>query len=222
MHVSSDSNPLAAAVRVRVSRFFAQVFVRKPEAVLQPERLYVYLDALWKRRDLPGAVVEVGCYRGGTSLLANRFLRRSGFPHRYVAYDTFGGFVDEQFRCDLGHGTPRLFRRNFADNSLGIVRRALDRYDGADIELVQGDICTLPDAALPEHVVVGLVDVDLDVPVHRALERLLPRLVKGGTLLVDDCPENYSWAGARIGYKRFVDAHGMSERYSMGLGIIEL
>lgn len=215
-------NDMVGAVRVAASRVRARLFTRKPEAVLQPERLYLYLDALWKRRDLPGAVVEIGCYRGGTSLLASRFLRRSGFPRRYIAYDTFGGFVADQFHADVKLGTPGDFRRHFADNSLALVRRSLDRYDGKDIELVQGDIATLPDSALPDQIAVALVDVDLDIPVHRALERILPRMVKGGVIFVDDCPENYSWAGARVGYKRFVDAMHLPERYSMGLGIIEL
>lgn len=215
-------NDMVGAVRVAASRVRARLFTRKPEAVLQPERLYLYLDALWKRRDLPGAVVEIGCYRGGTSLLASRFLRRSGFPRRYIAYDTFGGFVADQFHADVKLGTPGDFRRHFADNSLALVRRSLDRYDGKEIELVQGDIATLPDSALPDQIAVALVDVDLDIPVHRALERILPRMVKGGVIFVDDCPENYSWAGARVGYKRFVDAMHLPERYSMGLGIIEL
>lgn len=217
-----NPNDLVGAVRVAARRVRARLFTRKPEAVLQPERLYLYLDALWKRRDLPGAVVEIGCYRGGTSLLASRFLRRSGFPRRYIAYDTFGGFVADQFHADVKLGTPGDFRRHFADNSLALVRRSLDRYDGKEIELVQGDIATLPDSALPDQIAVALVDVDLDIPVHRALERVLPRMVKGGIIFVDDCPENYSWAGARVGYTRFVDAMHLPERYSMGLGIIEL
>ncbi len=219
---AQNPNDLVGAARVAARRLRARLFTQKPEAVLQPERLYQYLDALWQRRELPGAAVEIGCYRGGTSLMATRFLRRSGFPRRYIAYDTFGGFVSDQFQEDVKLGTPASFRRHFADNSLALVRRSLDRYDGKEIELVQGDIATLPDSALPDQIAVALVDVDLDVPVHRALERILPRMVKGGIVFVDDCPENYAWAGARVGYKRYVDSMNLPERYSMGLGIIEL
>ena len=119
-------------------------------------------------------------------------------------------------------GTPAGFKKHFADNSLALVRRSLDRYDGKEIELVQGDIATLPDSALPDQIAVALIDVDLDIPVHKGLERIVPRMVKGGIVFVDDCPENYSWAGARVGFKRYVDAHGFPERYNLGLGIIEL
>ena len=216
------SDDLVATARNAVRKVQARMFSRKPEAVLQPERLYQFLDALWQRRELPGAVVEVGCYRGGTSLMAHRFLRRSGFPRRYIAYDTFGGFVDDQFTADVKLGTPAGFKKHFADNSLALVRRSLDRYDGKEIELVQGDIATLPDSALPDQIAVALIDVDLDIPVHRGLERIVPRMVKGGIVFVDDCPENYSWAGARVGFKRYVDANGFPERYNLGLGIIEL
>jgi len=191
-----------------------------PPPVLQPERLYLYLDALWRTRHLEGAVVEVGCYRGGTTLAAQRFLTRTGDRRSYVAIDTFAGFDAEQFRVDADHGTPASLKAAFSDNSLEDVRRSLDRYGGHDVKLLQGDIATLSEAALPESISVALIDVDLDVPVFEGLQRLFPRLQRGGVMLVDDCPEGTTWAGARIGYRRFVQARGLPERYIFGMGVV--
>jgi hypothetical protein len=193
-----------------------------PRAVsgLQPERLYLYLDALWQRRELPGYALEVGCYRGGTALLAQTMLRRTGFPRPYRCIDTFGGFVDDQFDADVKHGTPERLRSAFSSTSLPLVRRLLDQHGCKDIELVQGDIIKVPESALPERIAVCLLDVDLEVPIHRGLERIYPRLVEGGIILVDDCPASTDWVGARIGYRNFVRAHGLEEVYQMGMGIL--
>lgn len=193
-----------------------------PRAVsgLQPERLYLYLDALWKRRELPGYALEVGCYRGGTTLLASSMLRRTGFPRPYRCIDTFGGFVDDQFNADVKHGTPERLRSAFSSTSLPLVRRILDQHGCKDVELVQGDIIKVSESALPERIAVCLLDVDLEVPIHKGLERIYPRLVEGGIILVDDCPESTDWVGARIGYRNFVRAHGLDEVYQMGMGVL--
>jgi hypothetical protein len=65
---------------------------------------------------------------------------------------------------------------------------------------VQADIASLAGTHLPEQIVVPLIDVDLEIPVYEALVRITPRLVQGGIVLVDDCPEKTTWPGARAGY----------------------
>lgn len=192
----------------------------QPSPVLQPERQYLYLDALWRTRHLDGAVVEVGCYRGGTTLTAKRFLERIGSQRPYLAIDTFAGFDAEQFRVDASHGTPQSLEAAFSDNSLEQVRRALDRHGGHGVQLLKGDIVTLPESSLPPTISVALIDVDLEVPVFEGLKRLFPRVQRGGVLLVDDCPEGTVWAGARVGYRRFVQERGLPERYVFGMGVV--
>jgi SAM-dependent methyltransferase len=208
------------ALRTFVVQLAPERFYPQPASGLQPERLYLYLDALWKRREVPGEVLEVGCWRGGTAAIASSMLRRTGFRKRYRCIDTFGGFVSDQFDADVKHGTPEAFRGYFANSSLPLVRRLLDHYGCKDVDLFQGDITRVPEHALPDEIAVCLLDVDLEVPIHRGLERLYPRLAKGGIILVDDCPESTSWVGARIGYKNFVRAHGLAEEYAMGMGIL--
>ena len=204
-----------------VRRYAPTKVYPRPVSALAPERLYAYLDAVWHRRELDGAIVEVGCWLGGTAALAHRLLRNTGFEKRYVCIDTFSGFVDEQFAQDVGHGTARQRRLDFSGNSLAIVTRLLRHYGCEQIELVQGDIATVPDERLPAEIAVALVDVDLDVPVYEGLRRVYPRLVPGGVAIVDDCPEGHSWPGARIAYKRFVDEQRLPEQYFLGMGIVE-
>ena len=213
--------PLPVPVKRVIRRLASTKLYPRPVSALSTARLYAYLDAIWQRREVEGAIVEVGCWLGGTAALATRMLRQTGFPKRYVCIDTFQGFVREHFERDLGHGTAACRHADFAGNSLETVERLLKHWGCPEVELVQGDIGSVDDALIPAEVSVALVDVDLDLPSHQALQRLYPRLVAGGIVLVDDCPENGDWPGARAAYTRFVREHGLPERYFMGMGLVE-
>jgi O-methyltransferase len=208
-------------IRSAVARWRPWWLYPIPPSGLQPERLYVYLDELAKRQNRPGDIVEIGCWLGGTAATASKFLARTGHPRRYLAVDTFSGFVPDQFDRDQAHGTPQRDRGRFSRNSRLLVRRLLDHYGVSNVELLEGDIVQLDAVLLPEQIVVALVDVDLELPVYEALRKLWPRLVPGGIILVDDCPEQTSWAGARVGYSRFMAERGLPERYRHGMGLLE-
>jgi O-methyltransferase len=214
--ISAISAGLMSRLPIRV---FARL--RPPAPELRPERLYAYLDALWRRRDLDGSIVEIGCFRGGTTRFAVSLLQRTHSQKLYVCIDTFTGFVDKQFDDDTRHGTEPRLRSGFRRNSV-ILFEKLMAYYGCTVKVIQGDIATISDALLPDEVSVSLIDLDLEIPVYEALRRMYPRLVKGGILLVDDCDEAEGYPGAKAGYRRFVSDYGLDERYFMGMGIVEV
>jgi hypothetical protein len=201
-------------------RLAPTLILPKPFFALQEERLYYYLDTLWQRREIDGCVVEVGCWLGGTAATAHRFLVQTGGSRRYVCIDTFGGFVPEQFQADLANGTPTAERKSFQSNSKAMVRKLLDYWDASAVELVQGDIVTLPEADVPSDIAVCLLDVDLELPIYAGLTRVAPKLVAGGIILVDDCPEDHTFAGARVGYARYCAEAGITEEYVFGFGVV--
>lgn len=196
---------------------------RRPVPILAPERFAVLLRALADRRDLPGAILEVGCYRGMTAAEVFRLLKLWDAERQYVCVDTFSGFVPSQFEEDEQLGTPASYRPAFDFNSRRSVERTF-RHLGYDIDVVEGDIAALGDDELPREISVCLMDVDLAVPIFEGLGKVLPRMVPGGVILVDDCEEEgeTGWRGARIGYKRFVAEKNLPEEYDAGLGIIRV
>jgi len=211
---------LGRLAKAEIKRIAPTLVYPKPVSGLQPQRLYAYLDALWQRREIEGAVVEIGCWMGGTAAIAYQMLVRTGYRKRYVCVDTFSGFVPVQFDRDVEHGTPPSSRRVFSDTSRDIVTRLLRHWECPEIELIQADVAELDAGALPERITVALIDVDLDIPVYEGLLRVVPRLVPDGIALVDDCPPSFSWAGARKGYQRFVAEAGLPEEYFMDMGIV--
>jgi hypothetical protein len=209
-------------MRVWLKERLLPLLYRRPIPELPAERLYLYLDVLWRTRTLEGAVVEVGCFQCGTAAWAMQMLRGIDAKREYVCIDTFGGFVAAQFAHDVRLGTAASRRSGFQANSRALVERLVRHWGVPEIELVQADIATLSAEALPARIIAGLVDVDLEQPTYHALTKMYPRLVQGGTILVDDCsphPDN-PFRGARLGYERFLMELGLTARYELGMGVV--
>ena len=200
-------------------RALAPLIYRYPPFVLAPERLYLLMHHLIETKDIHGAIVEIGCNLGGTAVIARRMLDGLRVPKRYVCIDTFDGFVGTQFATDVALGTPTRDQNLFSGNSKALVSQILYQHHCGDVELVQGDIVTVADEALPTPVSLVLLDVDLTEPTFVALERFWPRMSSGGVILVDDCAANSTWK-AGIGYDRFCRRHDLQPEYLYGMGII--
>jgi O-methyltransferase len=192
---------------------------RHPPIGLSPERLHLWTRILMETKGVPGAVLEIGCERGGTAVWCDRLLRNIGAEKPYVCIDTFDGFAGDQFAVDTALGTPARDRHTFSANSPKLVRRIVSGLGAPEIQLVQGDILTLPGERLPGQVAACLIDVDLSQPVYAALRKIYPRLSPGGTIVVDDCEENSRWQ-ARLAYRRFTAERALRERYEFGMGLV--
>ena len=200
----------------------APLIYRYPPCGLEPAGLATYLGYLLQRRDVVGDVAEIGCSFGGTAVFAASVLQKYSPEKTYYCFDTFSGFVEDQFDSDLSQGTPLQARHRYSANSLGLVRRILDLHECQDVVLVKGDVKKIDESRLSTSYSVVFLDVDLSEPTYAALVKFYPRLTDGGIILVDDCsdePEQI-WR-ARMGYKRFCSEHGLTERFEYGLGVIE-
>lgn len=191
---------------------------RYPPVGLLPERLHVWLGALKDTMPVPGDIAEIGCAAGGTAAVSSRMLNHLGSTKVYYCYDTFSGFVGSQFDVDQNLGTPERDRTMFDANSMKIAKWITSHHGKGDVRLIQGDIMSVSDDKLPPRISACLIDVDLSEPVYAALSRIRPRLSPGAIVIVDDCPEGYSWK-ARIGYAKFMKEINQPERYDCGLGV---
>jgi len=212
---------LPSRLRASLKYALSPLLFRYPPFGLQPERLMVWLQTLERTANVPGAVVEIGCSVGGTAAVSHAFMRNLGIDKRYVALDTFGGFVDDQFTMDAGSGTPAKHRRIFSANSQRLTRRNLNRFGANAVQLVHADVVTVPLSELPAPVSACLIDVDLSGPVAAALAKLVPLMSPGGMVLVDDCGQGTTW-NAREGYTEYIQAAGLKEEYLHGFGVVDI
>src|SRR5581483_4350510 len=155
---------MIAALKRSAHQAFSRWLYRSPEPQLQTERLYLYLDTLYQTRNIAGAIVEVGCFQGGTAAYAFRFLKRIHCERRYMCIDTFAGFPKDQFAEEVKLGTSETLIKGFSGNSKPFVRKLLNQWGCSEVELLQSDIVKLDDSQLPHKIAVALIDVDLAGP----------------------------------------------------------
>jgi asparagine synthase (glutamine-hydrolysing) len=155
---------------------------------------------------LEGMFVEAGCALGGSSILIAS-LKRAGREFR--VYDVFG-MIPPPTRADT-EDVHQRYRTIVEGKAAGIDQ---DRYYGYEADLyekVKGNLrdfgidCgahrvslikgLLQDTmAIDGPVAFAHVDVDWYEPVKTCLERLWPRVVPGGSVILDDY---HDWGGCR-------------------------
>jgi len=160
------------------------------------QRLYMLYQLVNQTRRLPGAVAEVGVYRGGTA----RFLARMLAGARPLfLFDTFQGMPET-------HPTHDFVKRgDFADTSLEKVRAYVGESDG--VRFFPG---LFPDSAGPvgdQTFSLVHVDVDIYASVLSCCEFFFPRLNPGGVMVFDDYGL-ITCAGAKIALDEFCAARG--------------
>ena len=182
-----------------------------------PVQLMYLCDCLEQVRDVPGAVVEIGCSAGHTTLFLNQYLGARGIEKPYLCIDTFSGFTRAHIDHEVAlRGKDRVeYDIAWKDSSLDLFRLTLVHNGLRRVQVVREDISRyeFPDSM---QIAFCLVDVDLYLPVRHALDKVLLRLSPGGVIVVDDCSERHKYDGARQAYSEFVRAYGLPERYSHG------
>lgn len=127
---------------------------------------------------LQGAVVELGAFKGGTSVWLARAVAALGMEgSRVIAFDAWDGFPPRRSILDLYEHPRCVFR------DLDAVRAYTEPHG---IELVVGDIAeTAPERLAAEPIVVAFVDTDNYSGARAALETILPNLRPGGAIVFD-------------------------------------
>lgn len=144
--------------------------------------------------DLPGDVVELGVFKGGSIIQFATFreLIENERSRKIIGFDIFGEFPKNKASIE----SDKAFINNWNSEYQGEFLSDEDIYKslqlkGIDnIELVKGDICETLPAYIKEypHMKISLLHIDTDVyePAKIALEQLFDRVVRGGIIIFDD------------------------------------
>jgi len=158
------------------------------------------------KNKIPGDFVECGVYLGGAAMAAAEFLNHfEGCYRKIYLYDTFEGFPENTSSVDL-HGKVVHFNQhaNFQKN----VEQNLANcdYDFDLFEVIPGFVekTLAVEANLPRETAFLRLDTDYYESTKVELERLYPRLTKGGLCTIDD-------------YGKFDGARQATDEYLSGL-----
>lgn len=192
-----------------------------------PQRIQALIDAVryLDHNRIPGSIVECGVWRGG-SMMAAAYALLENHPHREMyLFDTFDGMttptdVDVDLRgqsaASLLEGDPQRIGALAAVVPLAEVKRNLASTGYPDhlVHFIVGDVLTtLPDHA-PSEIALLRLDTDWYESTRHELVHLVPRISKGGVLIVDDYGH---WKGAR----RAVDEYFQSSELKILLNRID-
>lgn len=197
----------------------------RPFTLVSPERIIATADAVAHvvRREIPGALVECGVWRGGSILAMLLTLQRLGVDDRDVYLcDTFSGMTapsDEDtsvfdppavntFDRAKANG-QRAWDYLFGEDVFGLeqVREVVHGtgYPGEHIHFVVGPVeDTLP-AQAPDRIAVLRLDTDWYTSTKHEMEHLYPRVSEGGVLIIDDYGH---WDGSRKAVDEYFAEHG--------------
>lgn len=150
------------------------------------------LDVVWRtieqalRQDVPGAIVEFGCYAGTTSLFIRRLLdaQQQSSTREFHVYDSFAGLPEKTPQDSSAAGV------DFEAGKLYVSKADfLKVFRTANLHppvIHKGWFSELPASAVPEPIAVAFLDGDFYSSIIDSLRLVWPRMSAGGTILIDD------------------------------------
>ncbi len=187
-----------------------------------PQQLIFLTECVSRAASVPGCCAEVGCNRGYTSAFLSRFMEESGITKDYYAIDTFSGFISDHVDHEVkARGKSESIRFKMADNKKSWFDRSMEVTGIKGLTAIQADAAAFDYSSIAP-IAFCLLDVDLYVPIAKALPRIYENLSPGGIIVVDDCAPNQAWDGALQAYDEFVETENLPHDVRHGkLGLIE-
>lgn len=163
-------------------------------------------------RNAEGDFVELGCYRGDTSVLLGKLLQNS--PKRLWIYDSFAGLPEKTREDASGAGA------NFKAGELFVTKReVIEKLRKHGLKTSSSPIPDTPsvivkkawfddliDQDLPEKIAFAFCDGDLYSSIKTSLKLVAPRLAGQGIIIVHDY-NNPELPGSARAVDEFLRAH---------------
>lgn len=163
-----------------------------PIDMSSPSKMYHVLLELRRvvAADVPGHVVELGCFAGGTTVMVRRLLDALGERDRELhVYDSWQGVPGPSGQdapaipgvVGFGRGdcacARESFEQRFAAEGLSLPR------------VHSGWFAEIPDEEYPSPIAFALFDGDLYSSIVDSFAKIYPKLSRGARVVVDD----YEW-----------------------------
>jgi O-methyltransferase len=187
-------------------QFQAAMSEIKGYTLVDDYRCYELWTLVNELRHVPGGIIEVGVWRGGTGALIGRRAQLAGIDDPICLCDTFSGVVK------AGSEDPVYVGGEHSDTSESVVRDLLSRMQVGNTRILRG---IFPDetAMALEDAKFRLCHIDVDVyqSAKDVADWVWPRLSVGGVIVYDD----YGIAPT-AGVTRFVnEQQGLPDRITI-------
>lgn len=157
-----------------------------------PEEIKSLREEVRKVKDIEGDIAEVGVYQGATALI----IREESDKPLYL-FDTFEGFPDQLHEED-----SISYRIGDCKADISYVTKVMG--DKKDVTITKGIFPQTSAIIKDKKFAFVHIDVDIYQATKDALYFFLPRMSKGGIILVHDYP-------AHKGVKKAVDEFNLNQ-----------
>lgn len=146
--------------------------------------LSTVLWAVSQTKSLPGDLVELGVFKGHTTLFVAEYVDFATWPKRWRLYDTFEGIPEDQVDPGWEAINAGLYTDKFSHEEV------VGRFAHIpNIEVVKGRVPEVLAEGLPERISFLHMDLNNVTAEIAALEIIFDRIVSGGIIVFDD----YGW-----------------------------
>lgn len=153
----------------------------RQNTLVDVDRCYELWDLAHNLRSVPGCIIEVGVWRGGTGTILATALQRTKPNETIYLCDTFSGVVKAGLQDAVYRGGEH------ANTSRELVADLLRKRNITNAQLLQG---IFPDETgarvVARSIALCHVDVDVFESAKDIVEWTVPRLSAGGALVFDD------------------------------------
>jgi len=194
----------------------------RPFTMTSPERVYAAASAARyvAEAKIPGAIVECGVWRGGSSMAMALALLAAGVDDRDLyLFDTYEGMTaptaeDKDFRGESAQ--VKFEQTKTSDDASDWCATGIDDvrtnvtstgYPIERLHLVQGKVEETLPADAPDEIAVLRLDTDWYTSTKHELVHLWPRLVTGGVCIIDDYGH---WEGCRQAVDEYFAEQGIT------------
>ncbi len=168
--------------------------------------LFIY-EILKKSKDIPGDIIEFGCWKGSNLLYMAKVLSllQPNSIKRVYGFDSFEGL--KTFADEDGENMKDEFQSKYKGNE-ATIRRAIEVYEmDSWVSLIIGNALETIDKFEEEHkhlmISLAYIDFDLYKPCLKALEFTHRNLSVGGYIILDEALM-LEWVGEGQALKEFL------------------
>lgn len=177
---------------------FAVENQKELETLFNHDKINRLLELLNMSLSLDGDVIELGTYKGGTTILIARFLNKTNSKKTIYTFDTFEGFPYAETgtieKVKISTGETKNKMDMFKDTSFEKVKAKFAKFAVANkIKTFKGSFDDTLPLLKDEKFSFALVDCDIYDSALVCLREIYPRMVKGGIMLFDDYNTEKPW-----------------------------
>ena len=163
-------------------------------------------QALDMTKDLPGAYVEIGVFKGGSALTALNYLKYSQIKDRPVyLLDTFEGFNYTEARKSFDIHWQDTHQLWGAKQTMKLLKEKIFNPVGVPYHLIRSNICRDQLPSEIEQIAACNIDVDIYDATLSALTKVGPLITIGGVIICEDPTSTPGLGGALVAMTEFLE-----------------